>query len=341
VESQPGLRCEARHYVPGVEAAGVTQLLPLSGHDNGGPFWLGTQAPVSMQDAAHALYFWTGPDYLRTMKIPLLRGRFFTPADTVKSEPVIVINSVLAQKYFPGSDPVGQTITVPHFGVARIVGVVGYVKNWGLNDPGTYNPSQIYLCVYQVQILNVPDLADYLTIVVRTPLDAATIMPAIKSVVYGAAANQVVYNVQTMEQEVSASMSPQRLPLLLLGAFAALALLLASVGIYGTISYSVTQRVQEIGVRMALGASRSDVLRMVLGRGIRLAATGIIVGTAAAFLLGRVLLSFSQLLYGVEASDPGTLAAASALLLGVAAVACYIPARRALKVDPMIALRAE
>jgi predicted permease len=328
-------------HVPGVEAAGVTLRLPLSGRDNSGPFWLGTQAPVSMQDAPHAFYFWTDPNYLRTMKIPLLRGRFFTPADTMKSEPVIVINSVLAHKYFPGSDPVGQTMTVPHFGVARIVGVVGYVKNWGLNDPGTYNPSQIYLCVYQVPILNVPDLADYLTIVVRTPLDAATIMPAIKSVVYGAAANQAVYNVQTMEQEVSASMSSQRLPMLLLGAFAGLALLLASVGIYGTISYSVTQRVQEIGVRIALGASRWDVLRMILGKGIGLAVTGIIVGTAAAVLLGRVLSSFSQLLYGVKPSDPATLIAVSALLLGVAAAACFIPARRALKVDPVVALRYE
>jgi predicted permease len=325
--------------IPGVQAASVSQLVPLRGGDNSGPFWIGTQAPTSMQDAPHALYFWTGPDYLRAMGIPLLRGRFFTSADTMQTERLVVINSVLARKYFPGVDPVGKTITVPHFGTAKIAGVVGYVKQWGLNDSGSYNPSQIYLSVYQLKNLPVPDLAGLLTFVVRTRLDVGTIIPEIKSVTYGSAGDQTIYHVQTMKQVASASMSSQRFPMLLLGIFAVLALLLASVGIYGTISYSVTQRVQEIGVRLALGASRWDVLRVFLVRGIRLAGAGVILGAVASVLLSRVLPAFSHLLYGITASDPVTLAAVSALLLVVAAVASYMPSRRTLKVDPVTALR--
>jgi len=147
-------------HLPGVQAADVTELVPLRGGDNSGPFWIGAQAPASMQDAPHALYFWTGPEYLQTMGIPLLRGQFFTAADTVETERVVVINNVLALKYFPGKDPVGQTITVPHFGTAKIAGVVGYVKQRGLNDSGEYNPDQIYLSVFsfktcQIRILPV------------------------------------------------------------------------------------------------------------------------------------------------------------------------------------------
>jgi predicted permease len=328
-------------HLPGVEAADMTELVPLSDGDNSGPFWHSSQAPASMQDAPHALYFWTGPDYLRTMRIPLLRGRFFTPADTVETERVVVINSVLAQKYFPDKDPLGQMITIPHFGVAKITGVVGYVKQWGLNDKGDYNPSQIYLSVYQLRDLPNPNLASSLTFVVRTPLDAGTIVPEMKKVIYGAAGDQAIHHVETMEEVVLASMSAQRFPMLLLGIFAGLALLLATIGIYGTISYSVTQRVQEIGLRLALGASRWDVLRILFLRGIRLAVVGVLLGIAASVLLGRILPTFSHLLYGVTANDPATLAAVSVVLLAVAALACYIPSRRGLRVDPVTALRYE
>lgn len=328
-------------HLPGVQAADATELVPLRGGDNSGPFWIGTETPASMQEAPHALFFWTGADYLRTMGIPLLRGRFFTSADTLETERVVVINSVLAGKYFPGEDPVGQTIMVPHFGTARIAGVVGYVKQWGLNDSGEYNPSQIYLSIYQLHDLLVPNLASVLSFVVRTPLDAGTIVPEIKTVIYGSAGDQTIHHVETMKQVASESMSSQRFPMLLLAVFAGLALVLASVGIYGTISYSVTQRVQEIGVRLALGASRWDVLRLILLRGIRLAGAGVLLGTVASVLLGRMLPAFSHLLYGITANDPATLAAVSALLLAVAAIACYIPARRGLGVDPVVALRYE
>lgn len=332
---------ERIRQIPGAQAADLTNVVPLSEQDNGGPFWIGAQQSTSMQDAPHALYFETGPEYLQTMEIPLLRGRFFTSADTVESEPVVVIDSVLAHTYFPGKDPVGQTITVAHWRTARIVGVVGHVRHWGLNDPGTYNPSQIYISFYQLPDEWVPTFARYLSVAIRTQLDVATIMPAIRNVIYGTAKDQPVYDVQTMQQIVSDSMAPQRLPMILLGAFAVLALLLSSVGIYGVISYSVTLRVQEIGIRMALGAEQRDVLRMVIGQGLRLAVTGLLIGTAGTLLLTRLLSSFARLLYGVRTNDPLTFIAVSVMLVGVSVLACYLPALRASRVDPIIALKYE
>jgi predicted permease len=328
-------------HVPGVEAADFTNIVPLSEEDNGGPFWVGPQESTSMQDAPHALYFETGPDYLQTMEIPLLRGRFFTPADTSGSEPVVVINSFLAHTFFSDQDPVGQTITVAHWHTARVVGVVGSIRHWGLGDPGTYNPSQIYISFYQLSDQWIPAFARALSVVARTPLDVATIMPAVRNVVYGTGKDQPVYDVRTLQQIVSESMSSQRLPMVLLGVFAALALLLASVGIYGVISYSVTQRIQEIGVRMALGAEKRQIFQMVIGEGLRMSLAGLMLGAAAALILTRLLLSFSHLLYGVGPRDPVTFASVSLVLTGAAVLACYIPARRASRVDPMITLRDE
>jgi predicted permease len=327
--------------IPGVQAADFTNIIPLSEQDNGGPFWIGAQESTSMQDAPHALYFETGPDYPQAMKIPLLRGRFFTPADTGESEPVVVIDSVLAQTYFAGKDPLGQTITVAHWRTARVIGVVGHVRHWGLGDPGTYNPSQIYISFYQLPDPWTSAFARELSIAVRTPLDTAAIMPAIEDAIYGTGKDQPIYNIQTMRQIVSDSMASQRLIVIFLGAFAALALLLAAVGIYGVLSYSVNQRVQEIGIRMALGADRGNVLRLLIGQGLGLAIAGVAAGAVAALILARLLASFSQLLYGVTASDPTTFLSVSLVLMSTAFLACYIPARRATRIDPMQALRSE
>jgi predicted permease len=325
--------------IPGVQAVDFTNIVPLSEHSNTGPFWVGAQQSTAMQDAPHALYFETGPEYLQALHIPLLRGRFFTSADDSDSEPVVVIDSVLAHTYFPDEDPVGRLITVAHWRTARVIGVVGHVKHWGLDDNGTRSPYQIYISFYQLSDEWVPTFARDLSMAIRTPLDAAAIMPAIKNVVYGTGKDQPVYDVQTMQQIAADSMASQRLLMILLGAFAALALMLASVGIYGVLSYSVTQRVQEIGIRMALGAKPRDVLQLVLGQGLRLVISGLLIGVFVALLLGRSLPSFSHLLYGVKMTDAFTLLAVSGILLGIAAVACYIPARRALKIDPIIALR--
>lgn len=327
--------------IPGIEAADFTNIVPLNGDDNGGPFWLGTTPPASPQDAPHALYFWTGPDYLKTMGIPLLQGRFFAASDTLKSDPVIVIDSTLAHKYFPDTSPIGRTITVAHWGPARVIGVVGHVRHYGLDDSGTYNPSQIYISLFQLSNVLLSHLSDYMTLMIRTPLPPATVMQQVRQAIDSVAPDQPVYKVQTAEEVVSQSMSAQRYPMLLLAAFAGLALLLACVGIYGVLAYSVTRRVREIGIRVALGAEKRAILRLIIGQGLRMVAVGLGIGIAASLVLTRVVSSFSHLLYGVGAADPVTFGAVSVLLVVVAICACWIPARRAMNVDPTTALRAE
>jgi predicted permease len=327
--------------IPGVEAADLTNLLPLAGGDNSGPFWIGSTQSTSLPDAPHALYFWTGPDYLRTMGIPLLRGRFFSPADQLGTAKVVVVDQVLANTFFPNEDPVGKTLTVGHWGTARIVGVAGHVRHWGLDDAGTYNPRQIYIPAYQLPDFMVSDFFRNLSILVRSPLPSSNLIPAIRNAVYASAPNQPVYDIKTIEDIERESMASRRLPILILGVFAGLALLLASVGIYGVVSYSAAQRVREIGIRMALGAGRDDIFRMVLGQGFQMAAIGIVAGVSAAVVLTRILPSFSHLLFDVAKNDPLTLAAVSSGMTVIALAACYIPARRAMRTDPMASLRCE
>jgi len=333
---------ERIRQIPGVEAADFTSTVPLSGGWTM-PFWIGSQKPASLQGAPRLVMFLTGPDYLRTMGIPLLRGRFFSHEDTTKSPCVMVIDSFFARTYFPDSDPLTQTLSAGFspMGPCRIVGVAGHVRNWLLQDPSTYTQIQAYLSLYQDPDKWVPLNYASARIVVRTPLDAATVMPSVKKAVFAEGSDQPVYDVHTMQEIVSESMSSQRFPMVLLGAFAGLALLLASVGIYGVISYSVSQRAHEIGIRVALGAERRDVFRMVVGQGLVLALTGVAIGIVAALLLTRLLSSFSLLLYGVGASDPLTFTTVAMTLILIAALACYIPARRAMRVDPMVALRYE
>ncbi len=331
--------------IPGVEVADITALLPLSEGDNSGPFWLGNRQPASMAEIPRALYYPVGPDTLRTMEIPLLRGRFLSRADNVDSELVCLIDSLLARTYFPGRNAVGQSITIPHWGAAhavpaRIVGVVGHIEQYTLDGSAGEKP-QIYYSFYQLPDEAVPLFRGDLAFVVRTPLDSAAAMHDIKNEVYGAGGGQPVYHVRTMRDLVSGSMARQRFPMILLGTFAVLALLLACVGIYGVISYSTSRRVAEIGIRMALGAAKRDVLRMLVGQGLRLALAGVAIGAAAASILTRALSSFSHLLYGVRANDPLTFLAVSLCLTMAALPACYIPAHRAAQVDPTIALRHE
>ena len=327
--------------IPGVQSADLTTLVPLSHTSNAGPFWIGNVKPNYVSEAPRALYYETGPDYLRAMGLPLLGGRFFTPEDTTKSEPVIVIDSVLARTYFPNRNPVGETITVGHWQPARIVGVVAHVRHWGLGDPNLYTQNQIYISFYQLPDESVPLFRGDITLVVRTSLEAAAILNAIKPVVYGVDSGQPIYNIRTMQEIVSLSMTSERFIMILLGAFAGLALLLASVGIYGVISYAAAQRVREIGIRMALGAQKPAIFRMVIGQGLRLAVVGLVIGVVSALILTRALSSFSHLLYGVSGGDPLTFVSLSLGLTAVAVLACYIPARRAARVDPIVALRYE
>ncbi|MBO0797402.1 MAG: ABC transporter permease, partial [Blastocatellia bacterium] len=317
--------------IPGVNAADLTNGVPLARQVGYMPFWVGNAQPASISEAPRTVAYNAGPDYFRVMGIQLLRGRFFTPQDTVDSEPVVIIDSFLANAYFPGKDPVGQIITVPETGAWKIIGVVGHVDHVELGKPDTYSQSQAYASFYQVPDRFIPNWRSA-TIVVRTSLAPATLLPAIKKEVYGSANDQPVYDVKTIEEIVSDSMSSQRLVMILFGAFALLALSLAAVGIYGVFSYLTTLRAGEIGIRMALGAERGDVLRMVLAQGMRLAVVGIVIGIIAALILGRLLSSFARLLYGVGSSDPLTLIPVALVLIGATLLACYVPARRAANV---------
>jgi predicted permease len=327
--------------IPGVQSVDLTTVIPLSQRDNSVPFWVGPEAPASMAEATRALMFETGPDYLKVMGIPLLEGRYFTPEDNLKSTQVVVIDSELAHTYFPSENPVGRTITFAHTGVCRIIGVAGHVRHYELGSLGGYTQNQVYIPFYQVPDQWLPELHFLTSIVVRAPLDLQALLPAVKASVYGADPNQPVYDVRTMQEIVSESISSERFPMILLAAFAGLALLLASVGIYGLISYSVAQRVHEIGIRVALGAEREKILRMVVGQGLRLAFAGLVIGSAAALILTHMLSSFSNLLYGVGTGDPLTFACVWLILTLVAILACYIPARRASRMDPIAALRYE
>jgi predicted permease len=334
---------ERIRQIPGVEAADFTTAVPLSGQGGYLPFWLDSYKPESLQRAPRLQPFLTGPEYLQTMGMQLLQGRFLGRDDTAKTPCVAVIDRDFARKFFADGKPIGHTITAGFaaFGPCEIVGLVNHVKDAGLNDAGLGNQYQTYYSLYQVPDrwvhINYPDAS----IIVRTPLDATTLIPAVKAAVYQASSDQPIYNVQTMRQIVADSMSEQRFPMILLGAFAGLALLLAAVGIYGMISYSVTRRVQEIGIRMALGADKRNVLRLFIGQELRLVFAGIVVGAVGALILARTLSSLSHLLYGIGSSDPLTFATVSVVLISVAALACYIPARRAASVDPMVALRYE
>lgn len=332
---------ERIRQIPGIEAADFTSNVPLDGVWTM-PFWIGSLKPASLQDAPRLVMFLTGPDYLRTMGIPLIRGRFFTLEDTTKTPCVMVIDALFARTYFKDTDPLTQTLSAGFspMGPCRIVGVVGHIRDFSLQDPSEYTQIQAYLPLYQDPDkwvpLNYPDAK----VVVRTPLDAAVI-PSIRKALYAERSDQPVYDFQAMKAIVSESISLQRFPMVLLGMFAGLALLMAAIGIYGVISYSVAQRIPEIGIRMALGAYKQDILRMVAGQGLALGLAGLAIGVFVALILTRVLSSFTVLLYGVGTGDPLTFISVSVMLLLPAVLACYIPARRAMKVDPMVALRHE
>ncbi len=331
--------------IPGVEAAGMTALVPLGHTYNSGPFWIGAhRPPVSMAEIPRATYYPIGPDYPQAMQIPLLLGRFLQPTDTVHSELVVLVDSQMVRTYFPNRDPLGQSITIPHWGgeqnvLARIVGVVGHVEQYAIDGSGGGEKPQIYFSIYQLPDDALPVFRDEINFVARTPLSPAAIRPFVENAVKAVGTAEPVYNIRTIRDLVSASLSRQRFPMVLLVAFALSALLLAAVGIYGLISYWTAQRAREVGVRMALGAAEWDVLGLLVGQGLRLALAGIAIGAFAAAILTRVLSSFSRLLYGVRATDWLTFVAVSLCLLLAALLASYLPARRAVGLDPMSVLR--
>jgi len=267
------------------------------------------------------------------MSIPLLKGRQLTDQDTETTPNVVVISETMARRFWPGEDPVGRRIAAGRVQTPedwiQVVGVVKDVRQFELNaDP----KPQMYLSYRQAGFFEPRDL------VVKTDVDPASMATTVRKAVWDIDKDQPVSNIRTMEAILADSIARQRFSMLLLAIFAGVALVLAGVGIYGVMSYSVAQRTREIGIRMALGAQTSAVLKLAVGYGMKLVIIGIAVGLIAAFALTRVM---STLLFGVTATDPATFTLISLLLVAVAALASYIPARRATKVNPIIALRYE
>ncbi len=316
--------------IPGVESAGATSALALRGYNWTGDFSVEGRAPDDY--GVEVRHKEITPDYFQTMGIPLERGRHFTEADTADSPPVVIVNSALARRHFKNEDPIGKRMKFERAETEApwhtIVGVVGDEKQNGLGIevlPEIYEPFQQHT-------------QWRMTVAARTAGDPDSITGAVRSEIKAIDKDLPAFNFVTLDEVLHISLARDRFNMTLLAVFAAVALILSAVGIYGVISYSVTQRTHEIGIRMALGASSRDVLRLIIGQGMTLVLIGVAVGLAGAFALTRLM---SSMLYGVSATDPITFIALSLLLSGVAALACYIPARRALKVDPMIALRYE
>jgi predicted permease len=327
--------------VPGIESSSlIAGSLPMTG-DSEVPFWLEGQAkPANENDMPFALFYCVNPGYQAALRIPVQRGRFFTDRDDEHSPAVVVIDANFAHKYFPNENPVGKHLNIGLFDIQpEIVGVVGHVEHWGLGDRGHQTLQvQLYLPVWQVPDKFWPLFANGSGYAARTSGAPLGILNGIRQAIAKADSSAAIFGVTSMQEIVSESISTQRLTMLLLGVFAALALTLSAIGIYGVISYLTGQRIHEIGVRVALGASSQDVLRMVLGEGMRTTLIGVGFGIVAAIGFTRLI---SQVIYGVGATDPLTFACVAVLLIAVALLACYIPARRAMRVDPMIALRYE
>jgi len=324
--------------IPGVQSAAISSLVPLSG-DSEISFWPGGGPQPPRDQVSMALLYIGTPDYLRVMGIPLKEGRFFTNQDTLASPPVVVIDEVMAKQLFPGQDAVGKQFSAIVLGRVQVVGVVGHVKHWGLDADDTAKiRDELYVPFLQVPDKFMSEAVAGLTLALRTVPDPLSLVSAVRAQVAGPTEDQPIFEVESMEQIISDSLAERRLTMLLLIIFASTALVLAGVGIYGVMSYAVSRRTHELGFCMALGASRHEILGLVVREGMVLALAGMGIGLAAALGLTRFMTS---LLYGVRPADPPTLGAVLAVLGAIAFLACYIPAWRATRVDPLEALRYE
>jgi putative ABC transport system permease protein len=331
--------------LPGVQAAATTFMLPLEGSMDL-PFVIEGRPPAK-DGPYHGDEQWVPatPHYFQAFKIPLLRGRLFQETDTANSTRVVIVNEAMAKKYWSKEDPIGRRMAIggkalgPEFDEPprQIVGVVGDVRNGsieGSNQPVMYAPpSQLTDPLTRLANNVIP-----LTWVVRTATEPLSLRDAIQREIAAVDSQMPIAKVRTMEQVMREATARQNFNMVLLSVFAGIALLLAAIGIYGLMSYAVEQRTHEFGIRMALGADRSDMLRMVVIHGMRMAVVGVAIGLAAAYGLTRLI---ESMLFGVHANDPLTFAMVAAILTGVALLASYVPARRATKVDPIIALRYE
>jgi len=318
--------------IPGVEAAATTRSLPVETGSPDGHFFIEDhRAETGNADANYSVI---SPGYLQTLRIPLLRGRDFTDQDTESSQPVAIVSSEMARVYFANRDPLGQRIWFDSFSPGKphwltIVGIAGNIREDGLTRPVF---PQAYTCFTQQTSGGILTGG---TLVVRTALPPAALAGAVRTVIR-AVNPEAAPRTRTMDSVLAASLAKQRFQIEILGGFAVLALLLAAVGLYGVLSYLVTANRTQIGIRLALGAPRGLVFRMVAGRSMTLAGIGALVGTLGCVALRHVL---AAVVFGIGPNDPATLAGAIAVLLAVAFAAAWIPARRATRVDPMAALR--
>jgi putative ABC transport system permease protein len=321
--------------IPGVHSVGAANLLPYSGTDFNLIFSIVGRPPVPAGAIQSTLYYEVTPDYFKAMGVPLRRGRFFTSADDAAATRVAIINEMMARRFFPDEDPIGKRIKVTD-AEAEIVGIVANVQQYdptGDIRPQTYEPfAQVPFSIMSFVVRITPPRPGES----GGAATATALAAAIRAAIHAIDKDQPVASVRPLADPVASSVARPRFAALIFAVFSGVALLLAAIGIYGVLAYTVNQRANEIGIRMALGAQRGDVLGLVLGQGGRLVAVGLVIGLAGALALTRFL---SALLFGVTAHDPFTFAAIAALLATVATLACLIPARRATRIDPAVMLR--
>jgi putative ABC transport system permease protein len=315
--------------LPGVESVSGTTVLPMDGTSNYTSFTIEGRPPLAQGEFLFAEHIGIFPNYFRTLRIPLLKGQEFTPQMGHQSTPVVIINESMARLYWPNDDPIGKRILIDYDqGVAReIVGVVSNVKHFGLDAPPK---PEMYVPQYQYEYLS-----SYLTVRTNNS-DPLSLTSAVAQATREVDPDLPIYTVRTMDQNIAQSVARQRFSMLLMSIFAAVAAVLSCIGLYGVIAYSVNQRKQEMGIRIALGAQSSHILKLIVGYALKLALIGVGISLVGAFLLTRLM---SSLLYGVSAKDPLSFAGIAFLLIFMAILSGFIPARKATKVDPMVALR--
>jgi predicted permease len=327
--------------IPAVEAVSVTLGSRPMIHDSSVPFWIeGRPKPANDTEMPASLFYLVEAGFEPAMGITLQRGRFITPFDNENAPIVIDIDDVFARTYFPGEDPIGKHVHLTQINVeAEIVGIVGHVKQWGPGaDERTAIEAEFFYPFMQMPEKLMRLAAGGVAVVLRTKGDPTAVMKHVRRAVAEIDSREVIYAVETLDDVVSESLAARRITMILLGIFAAVALTLACIGIYGVIAYVVGQRTREIGLRMALGAQANDVMGMMLREGARMILVGVGMGLLGA--LGLTRLMASQL-FSVSAQDPLTFFGVGALLTVIALLACYVPARRAVRVDPVVALRWE
>ena len=331
----------ALRSVPGVQAVSVTLGSRPMIHDSSLPFWIeGRPKPATDNDMPQSLFYLVESGFQRAMGMTLLRGRWISDQDNENAPTVIDIDDAFARAYFPHENPIGQHIHLVQFDTeAEIVGVVAHVRQWGPgSDPRAAIEAQLFYPYMQTPPKLMPLLAGVTAVVLRAEGDPSTVMGPVRQAVAQLNPDYVVYSVSTMNGVVADTLAARRTSMILLSIFAALALVLACIGIYGVVAYLVGQRTQEIGIRIALGAERRQVMVLILGQGLRMTIAGVALGALLASSLSRLM---SSQLFGVSDRDPLTFAAVALVLIAVALIACWLPARRAMRVDPVVALRSQ